>query len=305
MSGTCPSNLARSTAPRIVAAAPMPDPAAQGLDPTRDGAMWLDGRYRASLERAGLADFEAFMRGHGGRRLRVMNDRENWRIEPSEHIPRPVFLKKHHVRSWRSWLRAKLGLGPGDTPGRVEARNVRRLTAHGVPVMELVAFGEKIRANGLIESFVLTEELQGYSPLDRFLPARFPDCGVAGRRDPDLHRLIALLAALVARLHHAGFNHRDLYCCHFFIREPAPGRFEVKLIDLQRVQHRRWFRWRWLVKDLAQLAWSAPARQVTCSQKMAFVRAYLGADKLGPSHKRLIRAVLGKEQIIDRRGARQ
>jgi heptose I phosphotransferase len=302
-----PSNLARA-AHRIACAGhaqAAADAAAQGMEPTGDGAMWLDRRYRASLEQAGLANFEAFMRGHGGRRLREMGDRENWRIEPSEHLPRPVFLKKHHVHSWRSWLRAKMGLGPGDTPGRVEARNVRRLTASGVPVMELVGFGEKIRPDGLIESFVLTEELQGYRSLDVFLPERFPNCGLEGRRDPDLQRLIRNLADLVARLHRSGFNHRDLYCCHFFIREPAPGRFEVKLIDLQRVQFRRWFRWRWLVKDLAQLTWSAPGRQVTSSQKMAFLRAYLGVDKLRPCHKRLVRAVLGKAQIIDRRGCRQ
>jgi heptose I phosphotransferase len=213
-----------------------------------------------------------------------------------------VFLKKHHVRSWRSWLRAKLGLGPGDTPGRVEARNARRLAANGVQVMELVAFGEKIRDSGLVESFVLTEELQGYCQLDRFLPQRFP-AAKHGPRDPELRALMGQLAALVARMHRAGFNHRDLYCCHFFIREPSPGRFEIKLIDLQRVQLRRWFRWRWLVKDLAQLAWSVQDK-LSCSQKMAFLRAYLGVKKLRLCDKRFIRAVLAKQQIIERRGRR-
>ena len=278
------------------------DAAAAGMEVVGDGAMWLVRCYRTPLEQAGLADFEAFMVGHGGRCLRAMRDRENWRIELHEYLPRPVFLKKHHVRSWRSWLRAKLGLGPGDTPGRVEARNARRLAANGVQVMELVAFGEKIRTSGLVESFVLTEELQGHRQLDRFLPERFP-AAKNGRRDPELRGLMGQLAALVGRMHRAGFNHRDLYCCHFFIREPSPGRFEIKLIDLQRVQWRRRFRWRWLVKDLAQLAWSVQDK-LSCTQKMAFLRAYLGVKKLRLCDKRFIRAVLAKQQIIERRGRR-
>ena len=278
------------------------DAAASGMEMVGDGAMWLVRRYRTPLEEAGLADFDALMVGHGGHCLRAMRDRENWRIELHEYLPRPVFLKKHHVRSWRSWLRAKLGLGPGDTPGRVEARNARRLAANGVQVMELVAFGEKIRASGLVESFVLTEELEGYCQLDRFLPQRFPEAK-SGPRDPELLGLMGQLAGLVGRMHRAGFNHRDLYCCHFFIREPSPGRFEIKLIDLQRVQLRRWFRWRWLVKDLAQLSWSVQ-NKLSCTQKMAFLRAYLGVEKLRLRDKRFIRAVLAKQQIIERRGRR-
>jgi heptose I phosphotransferase len=281
-----------------------PDAAAEGLHRLGGGAMWLDGRYLAGLERAGLDSFAAFMASHGGQCLRALPDRENWRIEHAPYAPYPMFLKKHHVRSWRSWLRAKLGLGPGDTPGRVEARNARQLAAHGIPVMELVAFGEKMHADGLVESFVLTEELQGYRALDRFLSERFPDAAQPGRRDPALQRLIGEIAALVARLHGKGFNHRDLYCCHFFVREPSPGQFDVKLIDLQRVQSRRWFRWRWLVKDLAQLAWSATRGRVTCTQKMAFWRSYLGVTRLRAADKRMIRAILGKEQIIERRGRR-
>jgi len=282
----------------------VPDAAAEGLERLDDGAMWLDARYRATMEQVGLATFEAFLHGHGGRCLRALPDRENWRIEQPTFASRPLFLKKHHVRSWYSWLRARLGLGPNQTSGRIEAHNARRLAAQGIPVMEVVGFGEKLRANGLVESFVLTEELQGYRSLDHLLPVRFPQIGRAGRRDPDFRRLIGMLAALVARLHRAGYNHRDLYCCHFFLREPAPGQFELRLIDLQRVQHRRWFRWRWLVKDLAQLGWSATREGISYTQQMAFLRAYLGVKRLRPCDKRLIRAVLGKEQIIERRGPR-
>ena len=120
-------------------------------------------------------------------------------------------------------------------------------------------------------------------------------------RDHNLDRLIRQLALVVRQFHAAGYNHRDLYCCHFFVKEPVRGRFEVRLIDLQRVQRRRLFRRRWIVKDLAQLAYSAPADQIKCTHKMAFIRHYLGVRKLTAADKRLIRQVLAKQQRMQRR----
>ena len=107
----------------------------------------------------------------------------------------------------------------------------------------------------MLESFLLTEELAGYEELQDFLRRRFPPRSpAAADRDPELRRIIGEVAEIVRRLHAAGYNHRDLYCCHFLIKEPAPGQFDIRLIDLQRVQRRRWLRRRWIVKDLAQLA---------------------------------------------------
>ncbi len=78
-------------------------------------------------------------------------------------------------------------------------------------------------------------------------------------------------------------------------------RREIRLIDLQRVERRRWFRRRWIVKDLAQLAWSAPQSCIKNTRKMAFMLAYLGVKKLRPADKRLIRAVLAKQRRMERR----
>jgi heptose I phosphotransferase len=211
-----------------------------------------------------------------------------------------LYLKKHHVRTWLSRLRAWLGIGPGETPARVEAENVRCLTAEGIDVMRVVAFGEKLHADGLCESFLLTEELHGYTDLREFLLRRFPpgspQRGTARARDLD--RLIRGVADVARRFHNAGYNHRDFYCCHFLVKETSPGEFDIRLIDLQRVQHRRRFRRRWLVKDLAQLAWSAPRDRVSCRQRVAFMRHYLGVRKLGPVEKRLIRSVLLKRRFM-------
>jgi heptose I phosphotransferase len=285
----------------------MPQEAADqpDLEPAGDGQMWFDGRFRGALGKAGLNGFAQVMDDSSGYCLRAFDDRESWRLrlQGPERSERGAYLKKHHVRTWRSRLRAWLGVGPGETAGRTEAENVAALTAVGVRVMGLIAYGERLHADGLLESFVLTEELEGYTELHHFLRQRFAQrdpqrCTTADR---DLGRLIRGIADVVRCFHQAGYNHRDLYCCHFFIRESSPGRFDIKLIDLQRVQHRRRFRRRWVVKDLAQLAWSAPRDRIGCTQKMAFMRRYLGVRKLRPADKRLIREVLAKQSVMQRK----
>jgi heptose I phosphotransferase len=236
--------------------------------------------------------------------MRTLNDRENRQLELTvQGRRRRVYLKRHHVRSWRSRLRAWLGLGPDRSAGRAEARSVRRLEAAGIPCMELAAYGERLRNDGLIESFLITPELEGFVPLDDFLRTRFDilNPGQSDSRNADLLELIDQVAAVACRFHQSGFNHRDLYCCHFFVREHAPGRFEVRLIDLQRVQYRTRFRRRWLVKDLAQLAYSAPRDRVKCTQKLAFIRRYFGVNKLRPEHKRLVREILARQQAMERK----
>lgn len=275
------------------------------MAPLEAGRMWVDQEYLPHLRSAGLANFESVMKSHSGRLLRTLSDRENWRLELDRggNGRLGMYLKKHRIRSWGHWLRAKLGAGPGVTPGRVEALNVERLGRLGIAAMRLVAYGEWLRRDGVAESFVMTEELAGYVQLDHFLRQRFEPVQrqTALARNPRLDRLIAAVAAVAGHFHREGFNHRDLYCCHFFIREASRGRFLVNLIDLQRVERRRWLRRRWIVKDLAQLAYSAPRERVTRTHRLAFVKQYLGVSKLRPEDKRLVRQVLAKQRSMERR----
>jgi heptose I phosphotransferase len=263
--------------------------------------VWIDEAFAPLLNSAGLVDFDSFMETERGRCLRALDDRENWRLDLPHVDGRAsgMYLKKHHVRSWRWWLRARLGKAPRRSPGRVEARNIVRLDRSGVTAMRLVAFGDRLHADGLLESFVLTEELVGYTQLDHLLRNRFAERKASPQRGAALFKLLAQVADVAARFHRAGFNHRDFYCCHFFIREHDDEQFDVRLIDLQRVERRRWLRWRWIVKDLAQLAYSAPRERIGPTERMAFIKRYLGVRKLRPSDKRLIRAVLAKQMRME------
>ncbi len=267
------------------------------------GQMWIDREFRPALESAGLNSFEQVMETNRGKLLRRLPDRENWRLEL--HMPHGpacgAYLKKHHIKTPGTRVRALTKAGGGLTAGRVEAQNVARLARSGIAAMKLIAYGEKLHPNGLLESFVLTEELRGYTQLDHFLDQRFSALPQSQStcRDHHLLTLIDEVALVAAKFHRLGYNHRDLYCCHFFIKELAQGEFKVNLIDLQRVEHRRHFRSRWLVKDLAQLAYSAPTDRISRTHKMAFIKKYLGTERLRPADKKFIRQILAKQRWID------
>lgn len=275
--------------------------AAAPLEALDSARMWVDRRFRSALESAGLLSFSQVMQTTRGRLIRALDDRENWRLElhDAHGAPRGAYLKKHHVRTPFSVVRAKLGAGPGHTAGRAEARNVTRLARGGVGNMQLVAFGEKLHRDGRLESFVLTEELAQYEQLDYFVKDHFPPLS-RGPRCGELTQLVDQVAELVSRFHRLGYNHRDLYCCHLFVRREPVGAFQVNLIDLQRVEYRRWLRGRWIVKDLAQLAYSAPRAQISRTMKLRFFKRYLGAVALTAEHKRLIRRVLAKQRRMER-----
>lgn len=266
--------------------------------------LWIHPAYRALLEAAGLDSFDAFMAGRHGTLLRKLPDRDNWRLEIPQRggEPRRAYLKVHWQRAWWVKLAARLGQACRIANGTVEADYVRRLAARGIANIPLMACGHRIGAGGALESFILTDELTGYLPLDGLLRQSFPRAEErpARRRDQRLADLSQAVASVARRLHALGYNHRDLYCCHFFVASDVQRGWDVKLIDLHRVQHRRRWRHRWIVKDLAQMAYSAPRERLTATDRLAFIKRYLGVRKLQANDKRLIREVIAKWRHMER-----
>jgi hypothetical protein len=200
------------------------------------------------------------------------------------------------------------------------------LWRNGIASMHVMAFGQKRCSWGCWESFLLTEEVASAVPLDAFLRQRFgrypvPEtagnagppaapqgAGTCGRPSAEangtrqLRTLVEQVADLARRFHGLGYNHRDFYCCHVLVREPQPGQFVLHLIDLQRMQRRRYWRRRWVIKDLAQLSYSAPREVVSRTDRLRFLKRYLGVQRLGPRERRWARRILAKHARIARRG---
>jgi heptose I phosphotransferase len=81
--------------------------------------------------------------------------------------------------------------------------------------------------------------------------------------------------------------------------------FDVHLIDLQRVQYRRCWRHRWVVKDLGQLNYSAPPEAISRTDRLRFLKSYFQIDRLGKRERRLVRRVMAKTARIARHDARK
>ncbi len=174
----------------------------------------------------------------------------------------------------------------------IEWRNIRRLVAAGVPTMRPIAFAETMAGPRESGSLLCTEQVAGEA-LERWLPAQWNAAvakfGFAWRK-----RFVEDLAATVRRLHGANLCHRDLYTSHIFVAIGADGTVRFSLIDLQRMFRVRLRRRRWWIKDLAALAASAPAGLISRTDRLRFLRVYLGADRADKSVRRWWRAIEAK-----------
>ncbi len=175
----------------------------------------------------------------------------------------------------------------------IEWNNIRRLESAGVPTMRPVAFAEKLAAGVWeVASLLCTEQVPGES-LERWLPQEW-NCAVRTFGPAWRRQAATQLAAIVRRMHAAGLFHRDLYMSHVFVKVEPDGRTAFHLIDLQRMLRTRLRRRRWRVKDLAALAGSAPRGLLSRTDRMRFLRAYLGPAVRRGRRKRWWRAVAAK-----------
>lgn len=214
--------------------------------------------------------------------VRRLAERENCRLE----LPRPgggrirAYLKRHWSQAVAPWLVARLAGSNYALPGLAEARAVGHCEQVGVPSMQVIAAGQALdRPPWKCRSFFLTEEIEGARPADDFWRDRMGPPGDPRSTEVERRQLLAELARTARRFHAAGLVHRDFYWCHFFVREPVRGAFEVHLIDLQRVTRPRLLRPRWLLKDLGQFVFSMPASSLSVQEQRFWFEQYLGVEQ--------------------------
>ena len=206
---------------------------------------------------------------------RKLPDRENCTLDvtsPEAGGRVRLHIKRHHA-SRRS------------RPAEEEVGGYRLLQQEHIPTAPLVAWGRL--ADG--RSFVITEDLYGYTPADKLIAAGAP-----------FDRLLEPTADLAAKLHNAGLHHRDLYLCHFMAKAEGDAA-DLKLIDVARVRRLPSFltRRRWIVKDLAQFWYSTLALPITGEQRTAWLARYAHRRALGEPTA-LRRSIERKARWIER-----
>ncbi len=244
-------------------------------EPLGEG-IFVDPEYSKSFRALGLTDIEAVFRFEGGVNLSKDNlsrHRSRIRFEIEEPAT-TLFLKRYdrtpvmgQIRNWMEYGRRVSTADRDRLPGEP-------LAAAGISTPQVVAFGTEW--GGLFErrSFVVTRMLEGAEALERRIPEawQYGANGSAAER----RRFLEGLADFVRRFHATGYCHRDLYLAHLF--HDAAGR--LYLIDLQRAFRPRLRGWRWRIKDLAQLHYSAPGDIVSCGDRLRFYRRYVGRQRL-------------------------
>jgi hypothetical protein len=191
----------------------------------------------------------------------------------------------------KNWLSAKKRV----SCALAEVEAARKLSAMGINTPRMIAWGELW--GGLFEkrSFAVIEEIREGQSLEKGLPGFFDGPWTAEtlvlRR-----QFIKQLALFIKKFHETGFRHRDLYLCHIF-RVPD-GRFY--LIDLARVFKPALLTEIYRVKDVAQLHYSAPAKYFSKTDRLRFLRAYLGQEKLNAGDKVFVRRIAYKAKSMAR-----
>jgi len=254
------------------------------------------------LERNGLASFSRLYGYAGGKLFKKNRFRSVVRMtlqdaSGKEHV---LHLKRHHPPVATRLKSILTGFNIPDGAEN-EWEMIRRLEAVGIRTMTPVAFGSVRRMGLPFRALTLTEDLAGAEKLEDFLPRVFGDQPLNNQEVERKRRIIRETARWAARFHNAGFSHQDFYLGHVFIRTGKGDDFTLHLIDLQRVRESRRPRPSRILKDLAQINFSA--LQLPCltrTDRMRFIHDYLGRSRLMEKDKRLIRKVESKTRRIAR-----
>ena len=226
---------------------------------------------------------------------RIAKQKDGRRTLRFEIAGRGFFLKYHDGVGWLEIARSLLQLRSPVLGAGQEYRAALHLKKAGVPSLEPVGYGVQGWHPATLCSFMVSEDIGPLPNLETF-------CRQWHTQPPSWRvrrLLIERVAVLVARMHAAGVNHRDLYLCHFLLvpdsvfTARSAADIRVHIIDLHRAQIRARVPRRWLVKDLAALYFSARDIGLEKRDLLRFLRCYFDADlrDVLTLHDSLLRAV--------------
>lgn len=178
-----------------------------------------------------------------------------------------------------------------------ECANLEMLRKLEFETPEVITFHQEVSA-GKIRSILLTQDLSHYISLGNLLSAwRRPGLLDGARRK----LIIDALATELRRMHDASLSHNDLSPDHIFVRfedietaTDVPERIRAKcgFVDLEGVR-----------KSI--LASQARTRDLTLmhqrtsplskSERLRFVKGYLGASRITPKDRKFIRKVIASK----------
>ncbi|MFM7149810.1 MAG: lipopolysaccharide kinase InaA family protein, partial [Gemmataceae bacterium] len=212
---------------------------------------WL--RERRLVEAEDFLELDAMIvSGHPGRQVGQLTF-------PDDNGSKVLFLKREMQVRWTTrWSHFLTGWGWVSRCVR-EARVLEALERDGLAAPRWLATGEDERGR----AFLLVEEVPEAISLSQFLAS---NPGFIERR-----KVARVLGATLARLHDAGFFHRDLYAKHVLLQEDGQ---KVVLLDWQRAWRGAWVQQNRRIHDLATLHATLADNLASPRERLALLLAY-------------------------------
>lgn len=213
-----------------------------------------------------------------GKVYRQLEGRRTLRFEVAG---KGYFLKSHKGVGWREIIKNLLQFRLPILGAANEKNAILKLEEAGVATMSMAAYGSRGLNPARQESFIVTEAIEPSISLE--------DLAIEWRSEPptavEKRKFLLAVCDMTRRMHEAGVNHRDFYICHFLFSsaegsliDQAEGAepLDLKLIDLHRALIHADMPFRWRLKDLASLYYSAFDVPLTKRDKLRFIKHYSG-----------------------------
>lgn len=258
---------------------------------------FIDPDYKGAFSKLGLSSIDAVFSFNAGKNL-TKNNLAKYRTRLQFEIDSPavtVFLKRYDRPpisvQFRNWLMSRSRV----SCGLISFKSASELAAVGINTPKSLFYGEQWGYFFERRSFIITEKIPNAESLERKLPDYFSETTTVEQLKMR-RSFIVQLAGFVKKFHETGYCHRDLYLSHIFYSDNG----DFYLIDLARafkpiIQHRRF-----LIKDIAQVYYSAPAKYFSKTDRLRFYITYAGRQKLTGKDKAFIRKVINRAKRMAR-----
>jgi len=220
----------------------------------------LNREYQELLESAPFHSFESIWNFSNGETIKQIKARSVIRFETRHHdIKRTFYIKRHNSEFiGLSRLFPRLFPRRSLSQGRLEFESICDFRINNLPTVVPVAIGEKISHFFWGKSFLITEDFSPFISLEALLENQ-PQFFLGSRGENRKLILLKEIAALAKRMHQNGFNHRDFNATHILLNYKNGSDVPlIALFDLQRVEKRKCFRFRWKIKSIARLNYTLP-----------------------------------------------
>ncbi len=260
-------------------------------------SFFIDPGYKTAFVNLGLTSIDAVFSFNAGENLTKANlasyrRRLQFKINSP---PTTLFLKRYDNPPTLTQLKNWLTNHAKKSCAFFDFEPAEKLASLGINTSKTVAYGEQWAVFFEKRSFIITEKIPNAESLERKLPACF-DAPPSAKNLKLRRNFITQLAAFVKKFHETNYRHRDLYFSHIF--HDSTGKFY--LIDLARAFKPIVFVERFLIKDIAQLHYSAPRQRFSNTDRLRFYLAITGQNKLTGKDKLFIGKVINKAEQMAR-----